>query len=126
MRYHDYHLQSYEVSAQGKTITLNLVYHYEGQNPDKSQIIFFDVALHHFIHTNGAIIAHIDEITPSKLINEISSQVTEWNRLYGVRGWKNDSKEYASMLDSLGYKAWQIESAVGFFGFVIAKAINNA
>ncbi|MEH6543010.1 MAG: hypothetical protein V7721_03620 [Porticoccaceae bacterium] len=126
MKYHDYHLDKYEVTDRGKTISFHLVYGYEGEETDVSNITFSEVALYNFIHTDNAIITDIYEIEPTKLIEEISSEVTEWNRMYRVNLWEENPEAYGIKLESLGFKAWCIESAIGFYGFIIAKEVSNA
>ena len=118
MRYHDYHLISYEVSDGGEIITFNLVYGNSGQETDRSCIRFSDVVLYNFVHTNNAIIVDIDEVPISELIEEIGSDIVEWNRRYGVRLMSGSLDDYALKLQTEGYKAWRIESAIGFYGYV--------
>lgn len=125
MRYHDYHLSSYEVSDRGETITLDLVYGYPGQETDQSCTKFFEVALYNFVHTYNAIIVDIDEVPISELIEEIGSDIVEWNRMYRVRLMNDSLEEYSRKLQADGYKVWRIESAIGFYGFVIAKSVEN-
>ena len=126
MRYHDFHIDKYEVSDRGETIALHLVYGYAGEETDSSKITFSEVALYNFIHTDNAIITDICEVKPSELIGEITSKLVEWNRMYSVNQWEDDPNKYGHKLDSSGYKAWHIESAIGFYGFVIAKSVSNA
>ena len=126
MRYHDYHLESYKVFERGESITFNLVYGYAGEETDKSTIEFKGVALYHIVNTTGAIITDIEEISISSFLSDLSSEVTEWNRMYGVSYWKSDLAGYVSYLESNSYKAWEITSAIGFYGFVIAKEISSA
>ena len=52
MKYHDFHLQGYEVSEKGKTVTLNLVYDYPDTGKEESNIKFTDVTLYNFTHTH--------------------------------------------------------------------------
>ncbi len=126
MKYHDFHIDKYEISDRGKTIKFHLVYGYAGEETDTSDITFSDVALYNFVHTDNAIITDIYEAKPSELINERSSEITGWNRMHRVNLWEKDASTYGKNLESLGYKAWHIESAIGFYGFVIAKEISNA
>ena len=125
MRYHDYHIDKYEVSDRGGTITFHLVNGYLGAETEVSRIVFTEVTLYNFIHTDNAIITDIYEVNPSGLIEEISSEVIEWNRMHRIKLWENNSKEYGGKLESLGYRAWLIESAIGFYGFVIAQGMSN-
>lgn len=125
MRFHDYHLNKYEVTDNGETITFSLVYDYPGTEKDQSCIKFSDVALYNFIHTSGAIITDIEELPIPDLILEVGGQLAEWNRMYGIRFWKDSAQNYSFKLQSEGYRAWCIESAIGFYGFVIAKSVSN-
>ncbi|WP_323816617.1 hypothetical protein [Cellvibrio sp. NN19] len=126
MKYHDYHLESYEVSDFGESISFNLAYAYPGEDIDKSHIKFEGVALHHIINTTGSIITGIEELSIEALLSKHSTQITEWSRMFGVRHWKSDMASYVSYLKNNEFKAWEITSAIGFYGFVIAKEITNA
>lgn len=123
MRFHDYHLSKYEVSDYGETVTFHLIIDYPGQERDESCISFTGVALYHFIHASAAIILDIEEIPVPNLLKEWGSEIAEWNRMHGVRLWKDNLQDYSLRLQSEGYKAWRIESSIGFYGFVIAKAV---
>lgn len=126
MRYHDYHLGKYEVSDRGGTIALHLVYGYPGEETDKSCIRFSNVALYNFVHTAHAIITDIEEVAVSDLLDEIGNEVAEWHRMYCVKLWKDSLPGYIATLQAESYRAWRIESAIGFYGFVIARAVENA
>lgn len=126
MRYHDYHLKKYEVSDRGETIVFHLVYGYPEEETGDSYIKFSGVALYDFSHTTSAIITDIEEVEIPDLIQEIGNDITEWNRMFGVRFWKDNLENYSLRLQSEGYKAWRIVSAIGFYGFVIAKTVDNA
>jgi hypothetical protein len=126
MRCHDFHLSGYEVRDRGETITLRLAYGYPGEESDRSCIRFSDVALYNFVHTTNSIITDIYELAIPELLQEIDADVVEWNRMYGVRYWKDSLKDYGLLLQAEAYKAWRVESAIGFFGFIIAKAVGEA
>ena len=121
MRYHDWHLDGYSVADRGKSVVLHLLWDYPGQVRERSDIRFSDVALYHFTHTGGAIITDIDEIPLATLIDQISGELVEWSRLYGLNGWRSSAADYKEHLDASGLKAWRIESAIGFSGFVVAR-----
>lgn len=124
MRYHDFHLVGYTVSDFGNTITLHLVYDYPGQAKEESVIQFSDVALYHFVHTGSAIITNINEELIENLLHWNWSNLSEWSRLHGDYDlWDNDSIIYQAKLKEAGYRGWSIVSAIGFYGFVIAKAV---
>ncbi|WP_146168222.1 hypothetical protein [Pseudomonas mangrovi] len=125
MKYHDYHLESYEVFELGESITFNLVYARPGEDADKSLIKFKGVALHHIINTTVPIITGIEEISIEVLLSKHSTRITKWSQMYGVKHWKSDMASYAAHLKNNEFKAWEITSAIGFYGFVIAKEITN-
>ena len=123
MRYHDFLLEKYEVSDRGKTITFHLIYDYPNITRDESVIRFSNVALYNFSHTAGAIITDILETPIPDLLAEIGGRLTEWNHLHGVDSWTGNLESYRDALQSDGYKAWRVESAIGFHGFIIAKEV---
>ena len=124
MKFHDFKIEKYEVSNDGKTINFSLV---NPHNSETSKITFTEVTLYNFIHTGGAIITDILKIRPSQLVKENSSAIENWKNLYGMDSWKNgEIKSYGSTLESEGYDGWKIQSALGFYGFVIAKYISDA
>ena len=125
MRYHDYHLDRYEVSDRGQTITLHLVYGYPGQETDYSCIRFVGVALYSFVHTQNAIITDISEVSIPELLSEYRAEVDEWNRMYGLKHWKDSVDSYGTKLQDERCRAWYLESAIGFHGFVVAQAVEN-
>ena len=126
MRFHDYHINEYTVSDRGETITFDLVYGYPENETDQSIIKFIGVALYNFTHTQNAIVTDIYEMPIPELLREIGPSVVEWNRMHGIKGFGTSIDQYTSYLQSNGYIAWCIESAIGFYGFVICKAIKNA
>lgn len=125
MRFHDYHLTGYEVANSGQTVKLNLEYDYRDQEKLWSVIQFHEVALYSFIHTYGAIILDIEQVSVAELVMANSAVISEWSRQYSVRFWQGDLEEYSATLVNAGYQAWIIESAIGFYGFVIAKSVSN-
>ena len=126
MRYHDYHIAGYKVSDRGETITFDLVFDYPEKETNLSTITFTGVALYNFAHTNSAIITDLYEVPVPELLKEIGPSVIEWNRMYSVKGFKETNEQYCQFLQSEGCIAWRIETAIGFYGFVIAKAVSNA
>lgn len=126
MRFHDYHLSKYEVSDFGETITLHLVFDYPEREKHISRINFTGVALYHFTHSMRTIILDIEECPVAELLEEAGRDITEWSRRYGVRLWEGAIDGYRQRLQSDDYKAWRIESSIGFYGFVIAKAVSGS
>jgi len=125
MRYHDFHLREYRVSDFGKHITLDLVYDYAGKPKEQSQIEFSDVALYNFTHTGGAIITDIDETSVDDLLSEVGASLSVWSQKHGVTGWRDNLENYRTTLESAGHKAWRVVSAIGFYGFVVAKSVHQ-
>ena len=125
LKFHDYHLQKYEVSDHGKTVRLFLGYGYPGQETDWSQITFENVVLYNFVHSAYSIITDIEKVTVSSLFAEHRNIIENWNRLYGTNFWKEDIESSCSFLESNGYSGWHIESAVGFYGFIVARGVNG-
>jgi hypothetical protein len=68
MRFHDFHLSGYSVRKFGGEVVLHLIYDYPAQPPEESHIRFGDVEFYHFVHTGGAIILDIAEISLSDLL----------------------------------------------------------
>ena len=126
MRYHDFHLAGYTVSDFGGTIVLDLECDHSDKPTEISRIKFSDVAAYHFVHTGGAIITEIDEVPIPQLLEEVGDQLAEWNRMHGLSHWDKDREQYVETLTEKGCRAWTIESAVGFEGFVIAKSVGDA
>lgn len=124
MKYHDFHLESYKVLERGERIEINLVYGYPGEESDDSQITFMGVALYNFINCHGTIITDIEEVPLKGFILSKEKELAEWNRMYGVKYWQSDVATYIEKLSSMGLKVWEITSAIGFYGFVIAKEVS--
>lgn len=124
MLYHDFHLASYEVKDGGGTVVLHLVYDYPGQERLESRIEFQGVEAYDFIHTGGAIVLDIDEVPPADLLREVFHEMTARNRQHGGYPlWDGDQDVYLRNLFRAGCRAWRIEGAIGFEGYVIAKRI---
>ena len=124
MKFHDYHWESYKVSERGERIELNLVYGYPGEETDDSQITFNGVALYHFIHCHGAIITDIEQIPLKGFVLSMEKELTEWNRMHGLKYWQSDVEGYIKKLNSMELQVWEITSAIGIYGFIIAKEVN--
>jgi hypothetical protein len=126
MRYHDYNLEGYSVRQNGAQITLHLVYDYSGAPKDWSHIEFSDVLVYNFTHTGSAIITEIYEVQLAPLVNEKKEDLAGWWKNHGGLGlWNDDAKIYGAKLESERYRAWRIDSAIGFEGFIIGKRIKQ-
>jgi len=124
MKFHDYHLESYRVSERGERIELNLVYGYPGEETDDSQITFSGVALYHFINCHGAIFTDIEQVPLREFVLSMENELAEWNRMHGLKYWQSGVEEYIKKLSSMGLQVWEITSAIGFYGFIIAKEVH--
>lgn len=121
MNFHDYQLRGYSVMDFGDTIVLDLVYEYPDQLIRESKIEFSGVSLYHFTHTAGAIITDITPCPIERILSEYSSQIPEWHRLQSVTDWPGSLDKFILHLEKDGMSGWQIESAIGFEGFIIGK-----
>jgi hypothetical protein len=125
VRFHDFHLESYTVTRFGAEITLHLVYDYAGQRRETSAIRFSDVEAYHFVHTGGAIITDIAEAPVAEVFARVD-QLADWQRLHGgYSHWHDDRSDYVAALQQQGCRAWTIDSAIGFAGFVIGRAVDE-
>ena len=125
MRFHDFKLQGYLVEDKGKTISLNLIYDYPDVEKELSCIKFSEVTLYDFKHTAGSIILDIEEFDIASLVEKRWKEFQYWNKWYSVSHWDDDPDNFIENLKSKEYKVWEITSAIGFYGFVVAKNISN-
>ncbi len=125
MRFHDFHLSGYSVCKFGGEIVLHLIYDYPPQPPEESHIRLGDVEFYHFVHTGGAIILDIAEVPLSDFLDRFWDCMAEWDRQHGISHWHDDRAKYQATLESDSLKAWEIASAVGFAGVVVARTIED-
>jgi hypothetical protein len=126
MRFHDFHLRGYSVRKFGSEITLHLVYDYPGTPIAESHIRFADVTLYDFVHTGGAIILDVAEKPLSTVLEQHWDRILHWAHWHGVTHFDDDDRSsYQAKLERDSCRAWDIASAVGFHGFVIAKSIED-
>jgi hypothetical protein len=126
MRYHDFHLKGYSVRRFGAEIVLHLLYKYPPKPEEESHIKFSDVEIYHFVHTGGAIILDIAETPLGQILDQFWDRMVEWYHWHGgIHHWDDDRARYQARLEEDSFKAWDIGSAIGFGGFVIAKTIEE-
>jgi hypothetical protein len=101
------------------------VYDYAGKPKEESQIEFVDVALYNFTHTGGTIITNIEETSLGDLLGEVGPSLSAWNQQHGVTGWRDNLEGYRKSLESAGQKAWRVVSAIGFYGFIVARSVRQ-
>jgi hypothetical protein len=121
----EFHLEGYEVSQYGTHIVLRLQRDASAEGGAGLEVRFADVTLYHFTHTTGALLTHIGECTIPDLLAEIGSRVAGWSQSSGIALWSNSLGGYRAALLAQGYRAWRIESAIGFSGFVIARSVSG-
>ena len=127
MRFHDFSLLGYQVIDGGETIIFDLLYEYPNEKSKASCIRFTGVAIYNFAHTAKAIITDIYETPVSEMLTNYRSDIEKWARLYSLKFWQDDGLVgYIKRLEADGYKAWKIESAIGFQGFIVARKVSNA
>lgn len=122
MRYHDWHLSGYSVLDGGARIVLHLLWNYPPQEKLENHIQFAGVAAYRFNHTDGAIITDIEEAPVEEYFRFEKEFITWAAKQTGLRYWPGDIDAYRRRLDTEGFKYWSIGSAIGFEGFVVAKA----
>ncbi len=61
----------------------------------------------------------------AEFIPSIKEQLIEWNRMRGIKYWKSNFENYVSTLQSMELKVWEITSAIGFYGFIVAKEVSS-
>ncbi|WP_196161550.1 hypothetical protein [Reinekea sp. G2M2-21] len=44
--------------------------------------------------------------------------------MYRVRYWQSDVTDYIERLEFKNQRVWEISSAIGFYGFVVAEEVN--
>lgn len=122
----DFQLIGYSVSDCGACVTLHVTFEYAGRPAQLLNIEFSGVAAYHFTHTGGAIITDVEEIPLAEMIGRNWDNIAQWSRqVGGYIHWHKDQDVYLSNLDDGGYRAWQLDSAVGFEGFIIAKTMEQ-
>ncbi len=94
---------------------------------EESHIRFADIELYHFVHSGGTIIFGIDEVPLSQILDQHWERILHWARgRGGVPHWDSDDRAtYQAKLETDSYKAWEINSSIGFEGFIIAKSIED-
>jgi hypothetical protein len=78
-----------------------------------------------FVHTQPAIITDIEEIAVAELIDEVKDDLGEFNRMFGIWGWDKSMAEYKARLITEGFKAWSIDAAIGFSGYVVGRDVQQ-
>ncbi len=73
----------------------------------------------------GSIIIDIEEVSISFIILEFEYSIKEWNKMLGIKYWNNNISDYIKQLEDISLTAWEITSAIGFYGFVIAKRVES-
>ena len=93
-----------------------------GEAVRESKIRFQGVKLYHFSHTAGAIITSIEQLPLAVLLSEHGPSIETWAKEQGLTGWHTDTQQLFAGWSALALKAWCIDSAIGFTGFVVAAS----
>ena len=127
MEFHDYFLKGYSVLDSGvaRSIVLDLVYDYPNVEKRSSRITFHHVNCYLFKHTTGAIITDIEEVELTVLVLEEAEQLAFFARQHGLQHWETNVTQYLEKLKAEKFRAWQMDSAIGFSGFVIVLDIDG-
>ncbi len=120
---HDNFILSFTVDCQERRITLRTAFH-DREPPEHTDIIFSDVAAHHFERSNlNTILFDVKEATPEK-VYAAYRDVFERNKNYG---WPEihyqTEKELMAGLKAQSMKGFLISSSYGMDGFVLARAM---
>jgi hypothetical protein len=126
MKYHDFHLRGYSVENFGSHIVLDLVYEYPSKDRHESRIEFSGVVCYSFQYTTGAVITNIEEMEVATLVKEEEALLAAFAQQYGLKYWKRDISDYIDTLRKERFRAWRIESAIGFSGFVIGRSVEGS
>ncbi|HEX7652482.1 MAG TPA: hypothetical protein VF607_03180 [Verrucomicrobiae bacterium] len=102
---------------------LNLIWDYPGDSVNPSRIAFSGVVTYHFTHTGTAVITDIEELPLAKFIDEFGEQLAELHHLYGIAIWHENRAKFMENLQQKGCRAWEITSAIGFYGIVVAQSV---
>ena len=122
MRYHDWHLSGYSVLDGGTRIVLHLIWNYPPQEVLENHIQFAGVAAYYFNHTDGAIITDIEELPLREYLGLEEAFILRASKWTGLRYYSGDLERYRARLEAEGFKYWRLSSAIGFEGFVVARA----
>jgi hypothetical protein len=125
MKYHDFRLRRYSVEQFGSRIALDLVFDHPGRKKEESRIVFTEVACYSFDHSAGAIITEIEEVEIESLAQEEEQKLSFFAQQHGLKHWRTDLSDYVATLRKEQLRGWRIGSAIGFGGFVIARAIDG-
>ena len=121
---HDYHLLEYRVADFGRTIEFDLRLTSE-KSSESLSFKFEKVLFYHFTHTQSAVLSNVIHVSLLELLEERWESFVAWNEQHGIEHFVPDRLEFTSILMDEGYTAWELCSALGFAGFVIAKEVSQ-
>ena len=73
----------------------------------------------------GAIITGIDQVQVDTLTSRHDSFFESAALQLGIEHWDSGLTAYTARLTGLDFRGWEISSAVGFSGFVVAKSVTQ-
>jgi len=127
---HDNLVYGYAVSCSQARCVLHTKFPREGQSPEFTDVVFEDVVALQFndVSMEQSILGEIYEVEPAKFFHEFEEyfRVEEkWDRKFSYLWlpFKYESEdEFVSLINSHALKCFEIDSAWGLNGFVIAKS----
>lgn len=75
------------------------------------------------VYSFGAIITDIEEVSLKELLSDHEASIKAWSADQGIADWHTGVEQLFEDWSALSLKAWCIESAIGFNGFVIATSV---
>jgi hypothetical protein len=121
MLVHDYHLRELAVLDHGSRIVITLSWDYPGDPRPLSVVEFTGVICYRFSQTSGAVITAIEEMSSEEVARDEQEFIVSVARTDGLRFWNGTFAGFFRDLRANRVRAFRIESAVGFSGFVLAE-----
>jgi hypothetical protein len=125
MRFHDYHLHELSVHENGTRIVLTLSWDYPGEPRPLSVIEFSGVVCYRFSQTGGAIITEIKEMNSEDVARDEQEFIISVARADGLKFWNGTFAAFFRDLRANKIRAFGIQSAVGFSGFILASELKD-
>ena len=125
MRVHDYHLRDVLVYDRGTRIVMTLSWDYPGQSRPPSVVEFSGVVCYRFSQTGGAIISGIEEMSSEEVVRDEQEFIVSVARADGLKCLNGTFAAFMRELEANKIRAFRIESAVGFTGFILASDLKD-
>jgi len=117
---HDNDVLGYEVDVRTKTLVLRTEKSYVDPI-ERTDVVFTDVLGYQLCDSLGGILCSIREIDIEKLLTNEAELFAKWmGCAYPFQYCDGDPATYVR---AAGAHAWDIDSAIGFYGFVVARTM---